>query len=100
MSISKADVLHIAGLAKLNISEGEIDTLTAELEAIIGFADMLSELEASEEDLPSSSLQNIFREDLADASYDPGLLLGSAPCSEDGYYLVPDVKGRQNNGAV
>ena len=94
MSISKEDVLYIAALSKLNVSESEVDTLTSEMESIVGFADMLSELdvEAETQELDASALHNVFRDDIVTPSYSADILLNNAPCSRDGYYLVPEVK--------
>ena len=93
MNISKKEVLYIADLSRLNVTDEEADALTEKMEAFIGFANMLSELDTSHLAADTSiSLQNVFREDCVTPSYDANILLENAPCRRDGYYLAPDVK--------
>ena len=66
MKISKDDVKYVANLARLNVTEEEADKLAVEMASIIGFADMLSEVD-TESVAPTNhamQIENVFREDV------------------------------------
>ena len=63
------------------------------MESIINFADMLSEID-TESVVPTNhamKVQNVFREDIVEASYSQEDILKNAPLQEGGCYLVPKV---------
>ncbi len=93
MKISKEEVLHVALLARLKLSDGEAEALTKDMENIIGFANKLSELD-TEGVVPTAHaipMSNAFREDVVKPSYDRDAMLANAPSAEDGGYTVPKV---------
>lgn len=93
MKISKEEILHVAKLAKLNLSETEADSLCSDMENIIGFANTLGELD-TEGVVPTAHARrmvNAFREDVIKESYPVDEILKNAPsCDEDGF-AVPKV---------
>jgi aspartyl-tRNA(Asn)/glutamyl-tRNA(Gln) amidotransferase subunit C len=46
--VTEADVLHVARLARLHLTEDEVLRMAAELSAIVGYVQKLSELDTSE----------------------------------------------------
>jgi len=44
MSLSKADILHLAKLARLELSEAEVDNFTIQLDEVLHYLDKLAEL--------------------------------------------------------
>jgi aspartyl-tRNA(Asn)/glutamyl-tRNA(Gln) amidotransferase subunit C len=84
---------HIADLARLNLSDNEMEKLTSEMGNIIGFFDKLNELDTSnvkpmEHVIP---IRNVFREDHVSQSYDRDKILANAPVKEDGCFKVPKI---------
>lgn len=93
MKITTDDVLYVAKLARLNVTEDEAVKLAGEMESIITFADMLSETDTSSVAPTNHAMevQNVFREDVVTGSYDREKILKNAPSQESGCYLVPKV---------
>lgn len=96
MAITKEEIEYIANLAKIQLSDEEAERFAGEMEEMIRFANQLSGLETH--GIPpidqKMEQENVFREDIAGASYPTDLLLENAPEQEEGCYLVPKtVKG-------
>ena len=93
MKITKEEILHVAKLARLNLSEEETEKLQSDMESIIEFANTLNELD-TEGVVPTAHarpMSNAFREDVIKESYDREEMLKNAPESEDGGFAVPKV---------
>ena len=93
MKITTDDVKYVAKLARLNVTEDEAQTLAKDMESIITFADMLSELD-TESVAPTNhamKVENVFREDVVTGSYKREDILKNAPSQDSGCYLVPKV---------
>ena len=93
MKITTDEVKYVAKLAKLYVDETEAEKLAGEMESIITFADMLSEID-TESIAPTNhamKVQNVFREDIVTPSYNREDILKNAPSQEGGCYLVPKV---------
>jgi len=93
MTITTETVQHIAHLAKLQLSETEIDRLAGEMEKIVEFADKLSELDIQgvQPTTHAVSVQNVLRDDELKPSYDRGKMLQNAPERDAACFLVPKV---------
>ncbi len=93
MKISAEDVKYVANLARLNITEEQQDKLVKEMESIISFADMLSEVNTDnvEPTFHALALQNVLREDVVTNNYDREELLQNAPSKHNGCFEVPKV---------
>ncbi len=93
MKISKEEVLHVASLARLKLSDAEAEAMTQEMEKVISFANKLNELD-TEGVVPTAHaipMSNAFREDTVKPSFDRAAMLQNAPTAEDGGYTVPKV---------
>ena len=91
MDITKKEVLYVANLARLNVSEEQADKLTSEMESIINFAHMLSEIDLDDVQPVGNRLQNVFREDVVTNGNRRDEMLANAPKSEAGCYSVPKI---------
>lgn len=91
MKVSAEQIKHVAELARLKLTDEEIESLG--MEAVIEFANKLSELDA-EQIVPTnhvSDIYNVFREDEIVPSYDRDDILKNAPAKARGCVLVPKV---------
>jgi len=93
--ITRADVEHVAKLARLALTDDEIDALTGELGAILDHAARVSAVDTSDvaptaHPLP---LVNVLRPDEQRPSLDRDEVLAAAPAVEDGRFRVPPVLG-------
>ena len=91
MAISRDEVLHVARLAWLALTDEEVDRLTKELDQILEAVGIVSELDLA--DVPPTShpldLVNVEDDDLARDSLALEEVLANAPDSEDGLFKVP-----------
>ncbi|HHV31816.1 MAG: Asp-tRNA(Asn)/Glu-tRNA(Gln) amidotransferase subunit GatC [Ruminococcaceae bacterium] len=87
--VTHEEIRKIARLAKLSISDDELDRLTKDMSEIIGFADTINAVSPDASDFDNiNNLSNAFREDTVVPSYDQEEILKNAPNQEDGYFLV------------
>ena len=91
MAISRDEVLHVARLARLALTEEEIERLTEELGAILDAVGVVAELDLA--DVPPTShpldLVNVFAEDEPSESLPRDAVLALAPDAEAGAFRVP-----------
>jgi aspartyl-tRNA(Asn)/glutamyl-tRNA(Gln) amidotransferase subunit C len=95
MSLSRADVEKVALLARLRLTDAELETITAELARIVGYVDQLAEVN-TEGVAPMAhaiELANVFRDDAVAPSLPRDEALANAPHHDDRGYLVPAVLG-------
>lgn len=93
MKISKDEVEHVALLARLELSEGENDQYTEQLNSILEYAAMLQRID-TESVLPTAhavQLSNVLREDEVRPSMSQDKVLKNAPNEEDGFFRVPRI---------
>jgi aspartyl-tRNA(Asn)/glutamyl-tRNA(Gln) amidotransferase subunit C len=91
MAISRADVLHVAKLAELELTEGEIERFGEQLNAILEAVGKVSELDLA--DVPPTShplaVVNVFRADEPRSSLPLEDVFANAPEREDDFFRVP-----------
>ena len=91
MSISRDQVLHVARLAHLDLSDEEVERLTAELGAILDAVSKVSELDL--DDVPPTShplaLVNAWAEDHPHESLPLEDVFANAPAREGDLFRVP-----------
>ena len=93
MLISKIDVENVANLAKLNLSESEIEDITEKMEHIIEFANKINSLNLDGVK-PSNhpmDISNVYREDIVKESFDRDEILKNAPNHDGEYFKVTKV---------
>jgi aspartyl-tRNA(Asn)/glutamyl-tRNA(Gln) amidotransferase subunit C len=97
--ISRAEVEHIAGLARLELGEDEIESLQRDLSRILEYVDQLNELDT--DGVPPTShvtaQGDVLREDVPRPSLPTADVLANAPNAQEGYFRVHAVlpKGEQ-----
>ncbi|OGX24517.1 MAG: asparaginyl/glutamyl-tRNA amidotransferase subunit C [Omnitrophica WOR_2 bacterium RIFCSPHIGHO2_02_FULL_45_21] len=93
MAISKNDALRVAHLARIDLTEDELRLFARQLESIIEFIDKLKELDVSSVSPAAHTpvLKNVLRPDTIKDSLSKEAVLGNAPKSLKGHFLVPKV---------
>lgn len=93
--ISRDDVAHVARLARLDVSDEEIERFTGQLGAVLEHAADIAALDI--EDVPPTAhplpLVNVLRDDEPVASLDRDEVLAQAPAAEDRRFRVPPILG-------
>ena len=93
--ITRADAEHVAMLARLGLTDGELEEFTEQLGAILEHAAQVSALDTA--DVPPTAhplpLVNVFRLDKVEPGLDRDEVLRQAPATEDGQFRVPPVLG-------
>lgn len=89
------DVLKVARLARLEVTEEEVDRFTGQLAAVLEHAADLAALDLS--GVPPTArpvpLVNVLREDDVRPGLDRDEVLAEAPAAEDGRFRVPPILG-------
>ena len=95
MAISREEVEKVSLLARLRLSDEELDTMTSQLGAILAYVELLGELDTNDVEPMAHALDvaDVFREDQARPSLDRDRALANAPNHDDECYRVPAVLG-------
>lgn len=93
MQITKEQIEHVAKLARLNLTETEKEKYANELGSIIEFINKLNQLDTTDVQQTAHvvPINNVFREDKVEPSFDREKILMNAPVQKDGCVLVPKV---------
>ena len=93
MKISREEVLHIARLARVGLSEDEITRLSEQLSNLLENFEVLQQVNT--DDVPptaqSVALQSVMREDEVAPSFPPEDILANAPQREEDCFRVKPV---------
>lgn len=92
--ISRDDVLHLAQLSSLELSDVEIDGLQVDISNILGYVEQLSKLDTHgvEPTYQVTDLKSVWRDDtIIDYGISREKLLALAPESTDNQVKVPKV---------
>jgi aspartyl-tRNA(Asn)/glutamyl-tRNA(Gln) amidotransferase subunit C len=96
-NISRDEVAHLARLARLAVTEDELDTFAGQLDVILQSVASVGEVAA--QDIPPTShavlLTNVFREDEPRPGLTQQQALAGAPAVEDGRFRVPRILGEE-----
>lgn len=91
--ISRDDVAHLAQLARIEMSETELETMASELAVIVDSIASISQVAG--DDVPATShpiaLSNVFREDVVGQTLSNEQALSGAPDVQDGRFKVPAI---------
>ena len=95
--ITRAEVVHVARLARLALTDEELESLTNDLGAILDNAARVSALDT--EGVPPTAhplpLTNVFRPDVPRPCVDRDEVLSQAPATEDDRFRVPRILGEE-----
>ncbi len=92
--VSRDDVQHLAQLSQLQLNSNEVDSLTVDIEAILGYVEQLGELDTSgvTPTYQVTDLENVWRNDEVDAGeVTREELLARSPEAEQHQVKVPKV---------
>lgn len=95
MAVTRKEVEHIAELARLELTDSELEEYTAQLNKILVYMEKLNQLN-TENVKPLShpiNCENVFREDVVKPSIDRKEALKNAPSKDDEFFKVPKVIG-------
>lgn len=92
-TISREEVAHLARLARLAVTDEELDVFAGQLDVILGAMARVGEVAA--DDIPPTShavpLTNVLRPDELRPCLDRDAVLAAAPAAEDGRFRVPRI---------
>jgi aspartyl-tRNA(Asn)/glutamyl-tRNA(Gln) amidotransferase subunit C len=95
--IEREQVLHVARLARLGLTEEEVETMAGELSGILEHVDRIAELDL--EDVEPTShvveLENVWRADVPHESLAPEVALAQAPDPDRGAFRVPSPQAEE-----
>ncbi|MFC1862043.1 Asp-tRNA(Asn)/Glu-tRNA(Gln) amidotransferase subunit GatC [Chloroflexota bacterium] len=93
MKLSREEVLHIALLARLGLTDAEVDRISEQLSNILENFEILQQVDTT--DIPptaqSIALQNVVSADEVASSLPPGEVLANAPRKEGDFFRVRAV---------
>jgi len=92
-AISRADVAHLASLARISMSDAELDAMAGQLDVILAAVGRVQEVAAA--DIPPTShavpLTNVLRPDEPAPCLSADEALAAAPAAEDDRFRVPRI---------
>jgi aspartyl-tRNA(Asn)/glutamyl-tRNA(Gln) amidotransferase subunit C len=93
MALDREAVLHIARLARIHLTDAEVDTYAMQLGDIIGHFNVLDGVNTDgvEPTTQALPLRNVLADDVAGSSLGREQVLSLAPNTEDGYLRVRAV---------
>jgi len=91
--ITSQDVLKVAKLSRLEISDSEVELFTSQLEKILGYVAQLEKVDTSNIEPTTRAVEviNVMREDTVIAANVRDDLLDQAPQREGDFYRVPKI---------
>ncbi|MFR9800796.1 Asp-tRNA(Asn)/Glu-tRNA(Gln) amidotransferase subunit GatC [Pseudonocardia sp. RS010] len=96
-ALSRDEVAHLARLARLAVTDDELDVFAGQLDVILGAVARVGEVAAR--DIPPTShavpLQNVFRPDVRRPGLSQEQALAGAPAAEEGRFRVPRILGEE-----
>ena len=96
-TISREEVAHLARLARLAVTEEELDTFAGQLDVILQAVAQVGEVAAADVAPTSHSvpLTNVYRDDVVAPCLTQEQALDQAPAVEDGRFRVPQILGEE-----
>jgi aspartyl-tRNA(Asn)/glutamyl-tRNA(Gln) amidotransferase subunit C len=93
--ITDSDVRHVARLARLSLSDEEVQLFTGQLAAVLEHAEDIEAMDTA--GVPPTAhpleLANVLRDDVPTPCLDREEVLAAAPAAEDGRFRVPSILG-------
>jgi aspartyl-tRNA(Asn)/glutamyl-tRNA(Gln) amidotransferase subunit C len=95
--LSREEVAHLAHLARMAVSDEELDLFAGQLDVILRAVARVGEV--ADEDVPPTThavpMTNVFRADVARPCLPRDVVLSQAPAAEDGRFRVPRILGEE-----
>jgi len=96
-AISRSEVEHLARLARIDMTDEELDRMAGQLDAVLDAVAQVSSVVT--DDVPATShpvpLTNVTRPDVVRPGLTAEEALAGAPASEDGRFRVPQILGEE-----
>ena len=94
-ALSRDDVVHVAALARLDLTDDEVDRFTEQLAAVLEHAGQIRALDTDGVAPTAHPLElvNVLRDDVVTAGLDRQEVLAMAPAAEDHRFRVPRILG-------
>jgi aspartyl-tRNA(Asn)/glutamyl-tRNA(Gln) amidotransferase subunit C len=98
--LTEEEVRHVAMLARLGLSDEEVETMRVQLSQVLEHIAMLQRVDVSSVPPTAQILThlNIAREDMPRPSWPVEDLLANAPAAEDSFFRVPAVFDTEERG--
>ena len=95
--LTRDDVAHVARLARLSLTDAELDTYTIQLGAVLDHADDVASLDLADVEPTAHPLPlvNVLRPDEVGPCLDRDEVLAQAPAVEDRRFRVPAILGEE-----
>ena len=95
--ISRDDVAHLANLARLALTDGELDSFAGQLDAILSHVGQIQAVDVAGIEATGNPLKevNVTRPDAVVTSLGQDQALAAAPRAEDGRFAVPRILGEE-----
>lgn len=93
--LTPEEVRHVAMLARVGLTDVEVETMRVHLAQLLDYIAMLDEVDTSTVEPTAQVLaqSNVLRADVARASLAPQEVLANAPRKEEHFFRVPAVMG-------
>jgi aspartyl-tRNA(Asn)/glutamyl-tRNA(Gln) amidotransferase subunit C len=93
MKITKAEVLHVAQLARLDVDEADVERFAGQIGTILEYVDTLKKVDTGGVTGTSHAIEltNAFREDEEKEQLAPEDALANAPEKDNGAFVVPKI---------
>ncbi|BBX26467.1 Asp-tRNA(Asn)/Glu-tRNA(Gln) amidotransferase subunit GatC [Mycolicibacterium alvei] len=93
--ISRDEVAHLARLARLALSDDELDSFAGQLDAILGHVSQIQSVDVTGVEATDNPLKdvNVSRPDVVATCLTQEEALAAAPRAEDGRFAVPRILG-------
>lgn len=98
-NLTRDDVAHLAHLARLDLTDQELDTYVGQLSVILESVASVSSVTAEAGDIEPTThavpLTNVFRDDVVRPGLSHEAALAGAPASFEGRFRVPQILGEE-----
>ena len=95
MSLSEHDVKHVAMLARLALTDSEVEAMRDDLNSILGHIDEIQQLDLAGVEPMAHAIKvvNVTRPDVVTPSFPQDVAVLNAPQSESGAFVIPQIVG-------
>jgi aspartyl-tRNA(Asn)/glutamyl-tRNA(Gln) amidotransferase subunit C len=94
-SLSRAEVAKLAKLARIEMTDAELDALSSEFEVILGAVDKIQNAPLANVQPTSLPINNVTRPDVVIPSLTNEEALSGAPAQEEARFRVPQILGEE-----
>lgn len=99
IAFNKEELLNIAKLSALQLSDQEIDLFVIQLQKVLDYITQIQQAPTTQDNQNIQLLTNVFREDEIIQS-NPQALLALAPQAEERFFVVPTILNEKSKDAA